>query len=68
MPLARSSLYAQGTNLHVMIWPGSDRLTHDITRFVAKEGRTFVVSAGGTMEDEAITDYVPHADEIRGKR
>ena len=68
MPLARSAMYAQGSNLHIAIWPGSDRLTRDITRFVAMEGRTFVVSAGGTLADEDITDFVPHAHLVRGKR
>ena len=47
LPLARASLYAQGSNLHVAIWPGSVNLTKDITRFVAMEGRTFCLSAGG---------------------
>ena len=68
MPLARSAMYAQGTNLHLMIWPGSDNLTKDITRFVARESRSFVVSAGGTMCDAAITDYVPKHELIKGKR
>ena len=31
MPLVRSSLYAQGENLHVAVWPGSDHNTKDIT-------------------------------------
>lgn len=45
MPLPRAALQAQGEDLHVAVWPGSIRNTEDITRFVAKEGRSFVVSA-----------------------
>lgn len=65
MPLARASLYAQGTNLHVAIWPGSEWNTHDITRFIAKEGRTFVVSVSGFLISQQITDDLPDADLLR---
>jgi nitrilase len=37
MPLPRAALYAQGEDLHVALWPGSARLTADITRFIARE-------------------------------
>jgi nitrilase len=58
MPLPRTALYAQGTQLHVGIWPGSDSLTRDITRFVAKEGRVFMLSAGARMTmDEVPQDF-----------
>ena len=65
MPLARASLYAQGTNLHVAIWPGSEWNTHDITRFIAKEGRTFVVSVSGFLSQAQITDDLPDAELLR---
>ncbi|MBT8271334.1 MAG: carbon-nitrogen hydrolase family protein, partial [Bacteroidia bacterium] len=31
MPLPRAALYAQGEDLHVAVWPGSDHNTRDIT-------------------------------------
>jgi nitrilase len=65
MPLPRASLYAQGENLHVAAWPGSQRNTDDITRFIAREGRSFVISASGLMHVDWISKKVPHADEIR---
>lgn len=49
MPLARHACYAQGSQVHVAIWPGSPSLTQDITRFVAREGRVFCVSAAGML-------------------
>ncbi len=52
MPLARAALYAEGEDLHVMLWPGCLRLTHDITPFVAKESRSFVVSVSGLIRFE----------------
>jgi nitrilase len=54
MPQARFSLWAQAPAVHVAIWPGSARLTRDITRFVALEGRCFVISASGVMQREDI--------------
>ena len=65
MPLARASLYAQGEDLHVAIWPGSDRLTKDITRFIAMESRSYVMSVGGLMRSEDILSEIPHAGLIR---
>jgi nitrilase len=59
MPLTRSALYAQGLDLHVAIWPGSVRNTHDITRFVAREGRCFVISVGGLMRREHVPKHLP---------
>lgn len=54
MPLARAALYAQGEELHVAVWPGSIRNTRDITRFIAMESRSYVVSVSGLMRREDI--------------
>lgn len=56
MPLARASLQAQGETLHVMIWPGGQKLTQDITRFAAREGRSFVVSASGLIRQSSLPE------------
>jgi nitrilase len=65
MPLPRAALYGQGENLHVAVWPGSRRNTEDITRFIARESRSYVVSVSGLMHRDRIPDDVPHADLIR---
>lgn len=62
LPLARSALYAQGEDLHVAVWPGNLRNTRDLTRFVALESRSFVVSVSGLMRREDIPGGLPHAD------
>jgi len=49
MPQARHALYADGIDLHVALWPGSVRNTRDITRFIALEGRVFVLSASALL-------------------
>jgi nitrilase len=49
MPLSRAALYAQGEDIHVAVWPGSARNTRDITRFIAVEARSYVVSVSGLM-------------------
>ena len=64
MPLVRSALYAQGEDLHIAIWPGSLHNTHDITRFIAKESRSYVVSVSGLMRREDIAQDIPHATAI----
>lgn len=58
MPQARHALYAQGAQLHVALWPGSVGLTRDVTRFVALEGRQFVLSAGSLLRRSDLPDDV----------
>jgi nitrilase len=65
MPLARAALYAQGEDLHVASWPGSDYNTRDVTRFAAREGRSYVIAASSIMRRRDIPDSVPHAAAIR---
>lgn len=65
MPLPRAALYAQGENLHVAAWPGNLRNTHEVTRYIAREGRSFVLSVSGLMHRDWIPDAVPDADAIR---
>ena len=62
MPLPRAALYAQGEDLHVAIWPGGLHNTHDLTRFLAKEGRSYVISVSGLMRRSDIPDDVPQRD------
>lgn len=64
MPLPRASLYAQGEDLHVAIWPGGEHNTHDITRFIAKEGRSYVMSVSGLMRASDFPRSTPYYDEI----
>ena len=64
LPLARASLYAQGEDLHVAIWPGNVRNTEEITRFIARESRSYVVSVGGLMRKSDIGPDLPHADVL----
>ncbi len=64
MPLARSALYAQGEDLHVAIWPGGLHNTRDITRFIAKEARSYVLSVSGLMRKTDISREIPYCDKI----
>jgi len=68
MPLARASLQAQGEDLHVAIWPGNPRNTADITRHIATEGRSYVLSVSGLMRavdlDEDALSGLPQADAL----
>ncbi len=69
MPLARASLQAQGEDLHVAIWPGNPHNTADITRHMAREGRSFVLSVSGLMgagdlDDERLAG-LPRADALK---
>ena len=62
LPLPRAALHAQGENLHVAIWPGGDRNTRDITRFLAIEGRSFVLSASSLLRACDVPVDFPHRD------
>ena len=64
MPLPRAALYGQGEDLHVAIWPGGDHNTHDITPFIAKEGRCYSVAVCGLMRPSDIPATTPFYDEI----
>lgn len=64
MPQARHALYAAGEHLHISVWPGSTRLTQDITRFVALEGRLFHLAAGSLLSAADIPTDFPLYDEL----
>jgi nitrilase len=64
MPLTRAALYGQGENLHIAVWPGSDHNTKDITRFIAREGRSYVISVSALMKLEDFPQNTPHLDKI----
>jgi len=64
MPLVRTSLYGLGENLHVSVWPGAKSITQDITRFIAKESRSFVVSVSGLMTIDDFPEKTPHIEKI----
>ncbi len=49
LPLARAALHLQKETLHIAVWPGSLRNTEDITRFIALEGRSWVMSVSGLL-------------------
>ena len=64
MPLARTTMYGTGAQVHVAAWPGSAGLTEDITRFIAKEGRIFVVSVGAVYDSAMLPDDFPLNEQI----
>lgn len=61
MPLPRAALYAQGENVHVAAWPGGEHNTADITRFLAREGRSYVLSVSGLMHRDDIAPEIPES-------
>lgn len=65
MPLVRAALYADGEDLHVAAWPGNAYNTRDVTRFAAREGRSYVVAASSIMRRRDIPDSVPGAPALR---
>lgn len=64
MPLPRTALYGLGENLHIAVWPGSEHNTKDITRFIARESRSFVISVSSLMAKIDFPKDVPHYDKI----
>jgi nitrilase len=64
MPLVRAALYSQGEDLHIAIWPGGSHLTKDITRFIAMEARSNVISVSGFMRKTDFPTETPHLEHI----
>ena len=67
MPLPRAALYAQGENLHIAVWPGGLHNTKDITRFIARESRSYVVSVSSLMRKEDFPKDTPYYDDLMAK-
>jgi nitrilase len=64
MPLARTALYGLGENLHIAVWPGAVRNTENITRMIAQESRSFVISVSSLMRKSDFPADTPHLDVI----
>ena len=64
MPLSRTALYGLGEDLHVAVWPGSERNTRDITRFIARESRSYVLSVSGLLGKHHIEPTSPWREQV----
>jgi len=64
MPLPRAALYGQGENLHIAVWPGTLDNTKDITRFIARESRSYVISVSSLMSKNDFPAATPHISKI----
>ena len=64
MPLPRAALYGQGENLHIAVWPGNEVNTIEITRFIARESRSFVISVSSVMKKQDFPKDTPYLKEI----
>ncbi|MEM6639918.1 MAG: carbon-nitrogen hydrolase family protein [Pseudomonadota bacterium] len=64
MPLPRAALYAQGEDLHYAIWPGAVKNTQDITRFIAREARSYVVSVSSVLRGSDVPADFPERDAV----
>ncbi len=67
MPLPRAALYGMGENLHIAVWPGSEHNTKDITRFIARESRSYVLSVSSLMTKDDFPKDTPHLSAILEK-
>ncbi|MEP6901852.1 MAG: carbon-nitrogen hydrolase family protein [Actinomycetota bacterium] len=62
-PLARAALYGQGEDFHISVFPGSIHNV-DITKFIAKESRSFAASVCCVMRKEDFPSETIHLDKI----
>ncbi len=67
MPLPRAALYGLGENLHIAVWPGNLNNTKDITRFIARESRSYVISVASLMRKADFPSNTPHLEKILQK-
>jgi nitrilase len=49
MPLARNSLYEDGEDVHICVWPGNASVTGNLPYFSAHEGRVWCASVCGLL-------------------
>lgn len=64
LPLPRAALYGAGEDLHVAVWPGNLSNTRDITRFIAQESRSYVLSVSGLMRPQDYPAESLHREAI----
>lgn len=64
MPQARHAMYAGGEDLHVAAWPGGTENTRDVTRFIAREGRVFVLSASTLLHTDDLSTAFALRDQV----
>ena len=64
MPLARAALHAQGEDLHIAHWPGGLHNTEQLTPVLAREGRSFMISASCLLRAEDIPSGTPFREEL----
>jgi len=56
IPYARSALHMQNEVVHVAAWPGTHVTTQDCSKFMAMEGRSWVVSSCGLLRVQDCED------------
>jgi nitrilase len=59
-PLARAALYGQGEDLHVCVFPGGLHNV-DVTRFIARESRSFATSVCSVLRREDLAASLPRS-------
>jgi nitrilase len=62
-PLARAALYGQGEDFHVCVFPGGIH-NIDVTKFIAKESRSYVTSVCSLMRKEDFPSDLIHLEKI----
>lgn len=62
-PLARAALYGQGEDFHICVFPGGIH-NIDVTKFIARESRSFVASVCCVMRREDFPSDTIHLDKI----
>ncbi len=62
-PLARAALYGQGEDFHVCVFPGGIH-NIDVTKFIAKESRSFVTSVCCVLQKDDFPLSTIHLDKI----
>lgn len=67
LPLARAALHQQDEFIHVGLWPGSDNLVDDITRFIALESKSWSIAACGLLRSSDMEHLNEDEFPIRAK-
>ncbi len=71
IPYPRAYLHSLEEFIHVSLWPGSLGLTEQISKFIAKEGRYYVIAASAILRGEDFahldTEEFPFKEQMMKK-
>lgn len=68
MPLARNTLYEDGEDVHISVWPGNASVTHKLAHVSAHEGRVWSASVCGLLSLADVPSDFEFFDDLAAEK